>query len=252
MSFLRIENLCKSFGKLNAVDNLDLEVNQREVVALIGPNGAGKTTFFNIVTGLLKPDKGRILFRGEDITGLPPNKIVRKSVGRSFQISNVFKNLSVYKNVRIPVLARESKSFIFFWPVEALNTINKKTVEIIEKMGLKNLENQNADILSYGERRKLELGMAIAVKPMLLLLDEPTAGMNPMETENTMYLIKELSEKFGLTLIITEHDMKVVFSLAQRIVVMHHGKIVCQGAPEEIRENEMVRKIYLGEEDWLF
>ena len=252
MSFLRVENLCKSFGKLNAVDSLNLKVDQGEVVALIGPNGAGKTTFFNILTGLIKPDKGKVLFRGEDITGLPPNKIVKKSMGRSFQISNIFRNLSVYKNVRIPVSARESKSFIFFWPVEALRTINEKAIDIIEKMGLKNLENQNADILSYGERRKLELGMAIAVKPMLLLLDEPTAGMNPVETENTMYLIKELSERFGLTLIITEHDMKVVFSLAKRIVVMHHGKIVCQGTPKEIRENEMVRKIYLGDEDWLF
>jgi branched-chain amino acid transport system ATP-binding protein len=252
MSFLRIENLSKNFGPWRAVDDVSLEVHQGEIVSVIGPNGAGKTTLFNLISGRLKPDSGKVLFQGEDITGLPPHKIAKKSISRSFQIANIFVNLTVYQNIRVPVLAMRSKSRIFYRHLRSFDAENREALEVVEKLELKEQKDIVADLLSYGDRRKLEFGMAVAMKPSLLLLDEPTAGMNQIETGKTVSLMRELATEFGLTLILTEHDMNVVFSLAERIVVMHQGAILCEGPPDMIREDPTVRRIYLGEEDWLY
>jgi branched-chain amino acid transport system ATP-binding protein len=252
MTFFKVERISKSFGKLKAVDNVHFELAKGELVALIGPNGAGKTTLFNLITGRLKPDSGRVIFKDEEITGLPPHEIIRKSLGRSFQISNIYATLSVYQNIRIPILSIKGKGHIFFKPVGVFRDEHRKAIDIINKLGLEGEKDLSADVLSHGDRRKLEMGMTIATDPTLLLLDEPTAGMNPTETEKTISLIKALTDDLGLTLILTEHDMKVVFSLAKRIIVMHYGKVICDGPPERVKEDETVRKVYLGEEDWLY
>ncbi|MGA8830095.1 MAG: ABC transporter ATP-binding protein [Desulfomonilaceae bacterium] len=252
MSFLRIENLSKSFGRWRTVNDVNLEIRQGEIVSVIGPNGAGKTTLFNLISGRLKPDSGKVFFQGENVTGLPPHKIAKKSISRSFQISNIFANLTVYQNIRVPILAMRSKSPIFFRPLSSFGAENREALEVVEKLELKEQKDIVADLLSYGDRRKLEFGMAIAMKPKLLLLDEPTAGMNQIETEKTVSLLRKMATEFGLTLILTEHDMNVVFALADRILVMHQGSMLCEGPPEKIREDATVRSIYLGEEDWLY
>jgi branched-chain amino acid transport system ATP-binding protein len=246
---LRIDNLAKSFGQLRAVDGVNLKVEQGEIRCIIGPNGAGKTTLFNLITGRLKPDTGKVFFKDEDITGLPPHKVVRKSIGRSFQVSNIYPTLTVFQNIRVAILSNKFKSHIFFRPVSRFSDENDETADILQKMNLYEEKDMPSDALSHGDRKKLELGMVIAMKPDLLLLDEPTAGMNPIETESTISLIRDIARQLGLTLILTEHDMRVVFSLADKIAFMHYGKILCEGEPNEIRENETVRKIYLGEEN---
>jgi len=251
MSFFKVSGLCKNFGSLIAVDHADFEIAQGEIVALIGPNGAGKTTFFNLVTGRLKPDSGKVFFKEEDITGLPPHEIVKRSIGRSFQILNVYPNLSVFRNIRVPILSMNGRSHVFFKNISYYREEEQKAIEIIRKLGLEDQKDLDADVLSHGDRRKLELGMTIATNPVLLLLDEPTAGMNATETEKTIDLIQTLAKDFGLTVILTEHDMKVVFSLAQRILVMHYGKVICDGPPEQVKENQNVQNIYFGEADWL-
>lgn len=252
MSFLKVDSLSKSFGGWLAVNSVSIEVQQGQIVSVIGPNGAGKTTLFNLISGRLKPDSGKVLFREEDITGLPPHKVVRKSISRSFQISNIYPNLTVYQNIRVPILAMRSKSRVFFRLLKSFREENQEALEVVRKLGLEDEKDVVADLLSYGDRRKLELGMAIAMKPTLLLLDEPTAGMNQVETRKAIALMREMTKEFGLTLVLTEHDMNVVFSLAERIIVMHQGSILCEGPPDEIREDATVRKIYLGEESWLY
>ena len=252
MSFLKIENLSKRFGRWHAVNSVCLRIEQGEIVAVIGPNGAGKTTLFNLVSGRLKPDSGEVFFKGENITGLPAHKIVRKSIARSFQITNIYPNLTVYQNIRVPILSMRSLGRVFFKPLRSFREENREALEVVRKLGLEKEKDLLADLLSYGDRKKVEFGMAIAMRPSLLLLDEPTAGMNRVETEKTISLMREMAREFGLTLILTEHDMNVVFSLAQRIIVMHQGAILCEGTPDEIREDATVRKIYLGEENWLY
>jgi len=249
MIHLQIDNLAKSFGQLHAVDGVDLKVEQGEIRCIIGPNGAGKTTLFNLITGRLKPDTGKVFFKDEDITGLPPHKIVRKSIGRSFQVSNIYPNLTVFQNIRVAILSNKLKSWIFYRPVGKFFDENDETANILQNMNLYEEKDMLSEALSHGDRKKLELGMVIAMKPHLLLLDEPTAGMNPTETESTISLIRDIARQLGLTLMLTEHDMKVVFSLADKITVMHYGKIVSEGEPNEIRENETVRQIYLGKEN---
>jgi len=248
MTLLRVNGLVKSFGQLRAVDDVDLQVEQGEIKCIIGPNGAGKTTLFNLITGLLKPDTGRVIFSDEDITGLPPHRIVSKSICRSFQVSNIYPNLTVFQNIRVALLSYRSKSRIFFIPVSRFSGENAEALDLLTKMNLHEQRGMPSDALSHGDRKKLELGMVIAMRPKVLLLDEPTAGMTPQETESTIGLIRDIAHELGLTLILTEHDMKVVFSLAHRIAVMHYGKILCEGRPDEIRANETVRKVYLGEE----
>ena len=252
MSFLKIDNLSKRFGRLLAVNDVSLEIEQGEIVSVIGPNGAGKTTLFNLISGRLKPDGGKVSFKGEDITGLPAHKIVRKSIARSFQIANIYPNLTVYRNIRIPILSMRSRSRIFFRPIGSFEEENREALEVVRKLGLEEVKDLMADLLSYGDRKKVEFGMAIAMKPSLLLLDEPTAGMNQAETAKTISLMREMAREFGLTLILTEHDMNVVFSLARRIIVMHQGMILCEGPPDQIRQDATVKKIYLGEENWLY
>lgn len=243
---LRVESVFKSFDEFMAVNGANLHVKKGEIVAVIGPNGAGKTTLFNLITGLLKPDRGRIIFKDEDITPLPPYEICRKGITRSFQIVNIFPRLTVFGNVQVAVLSHQRRSSNLLRSAERIAV--KETREILETVGLLDKENFIAGSLSHGDQKILEIAIALGNEPELLILDEPTAGMSPEETQKTMELIKRLAKMRELTILFCEHDMEIVFSIAQRIMVMRHGRTIIQGTPEEVRSNPEVQEAYLGEE----
>jgi branched-chain amino acid transport system ATP-binding protein len=241
---LRVQALQKSFGDFKAVNGVDLTVEKGQIVAVIGPNGAGKTTLFNLITGQLQPDGGSIVFNDENINKLPPYKICRKGIARSFQIANVFQRLPVFRNVQVSVLSQQKLSNKLFHPASQM--VVEETSRILESVGLLDKKFDVAGSLSHGDKRTLEIAIALGNEPELLILDEPTAGMSPEETTATMSLIQTLADKHGLTILFCEHDMVVVFNVAQSIMVMQQGYTIIQGAPEEIRQNSEVQKAYLG------
>ena len=243
---LRITDIYKSFDEFMAVDGAELTVGKGELVAVIGPNGAGKTTLFNLITGQLKPDKGSVVFMEEDITNLPPYQICRKGIARSFQIANIFPRLTVFGNVQVAVISQQKGSNRLFHPAQSIAV--KETNSILESVGLLDKAWHIAGSLSHGDQRILEIAIALGNDPRMVILDEPTAGMSPEETSATMDLIRRLAEMRGLTILFCEHDMDVVFSIAQKIMVMHQGRTLIQGKPEQVRENEEVLKAYLGDE----
>jgi branched-chain amino acid transport system ATP-binding protein len=243
---LRTEGLTKRFGGLVAVDNLSFSLAGSRLHAIIGPNGAGKTTFFNLVSGLLPPTAGRVFFRGRDITGLKPHQISRLGIKRTLQIKSVFPQLTVTENLWITRHAGRG----FLHPFRTA-TADRGTLETVERtlvqVGLTALADRQAGTLSYGDMALLEIGMAVISEPQLLLLDEPTCGMSPAETERTVDKIRELSR--SIDIIIIEHDMEVVFEIAEDITVMAQGAILASGSPQEIAADERVREAYLGREE---
>ena len=241
---LRVQALQKSFGDFKAVNGAHLTVEKGQLVAVIGPNGAGKTTLFNLISGQLQPDGGSIVFNDENINKLPPYKICRKGIARSFQIANVFQRLPVFRNVQVSVLSQKKLSNKLFHPASQMAV--EETSRILESVGLLDKKFDVAGSLSHGDKRTLEIAIALGNEPELLILDEPTAGMSPEETTATMSLIQTLADKQGLTILFCEHDMEVVFNVAQSIMVMQQGYTIIQGAPEEIRQNSEVQKAYLG------
>jgi len=241
---LQVEALHKSFEDFKAVDGADLIVRKGEMVAVIGPNGAGKTTLFNLITGHLRPDQGRILFKGQDISRLAAHEICRKGIARSFQIANIFPRLSVFRNVQVSVLSQKKLSRTLFRPAQTM--VAEETLRILDSVGLSGKKLDVAGSLSHGDKRVLEIAIALGNEPELLILDEPTAGMSPDETESTMELVKRLAREQGLTILFCEHDMDVVFDVATSIMVMQHGRTIIQGAPEEVRQNATVQEAYLG------
>ena len=243
---LRVENLHKSFDDFKAVNGAYLSVEKGQLVAVIGPNGAGKTTLFNLIGGQLKPDKGKILLHNENIGKLPPHAICRKGVARSFQIANIFPRLSVFRNVQVSVLSQQKLSNKLFQPAERL--VVEETSRILESVGLLGKKMDVAGSLSHGDKRILEIAIALGNKPDLLILDEPTAGMSPDETATTMGLIQRLATEQGLTILFCEHDMEVVFGTAQSIMVMQQGQTIVQAEPEAVRQNIEVQQAYLGGE----
>jgi branched-chain amino acid transport system ATP-binding protein len=243
---LRIEDLHKSFDDFKAVNGAHLSVEKGQLVAVIGPNGAGKTTLFNLITGQLTPDNGKILLNDEDISKLPPHIICRKGVARSFQIANVFPRLSVFRNVQVSVLSQQKLSNKLFQPAARL--VVEETNRILESVGLFEKKMDVAGSLSHGDKRTLEIAIALGNEPHLLILDEPTAGMSPEETATTMALIQRLAADKGLTILFCEHDMEVVFGTAQSIMVMQQGRTIVQGNPQTVRQNTEVQQAYLGDE----
>jgi len=246
MNILKTSKLRKSFGELIAVDNISLEFNGGMITAIIGPNGAGKSTFFNLISGRLKPSSGEVYFKEQNITGLAPYKILQKGIGRSFQITNIFHGLTVFENVRIGILAYRRESAVLFTMVDEMNSVTEEVLQALEAVGLVSEKDIIAGALSHGDQKRLEIALTLTCQPVLLLLDEPTAGMNPEETRKLTELIKEISDKKGITIIFTEHDMNVVFSIAERIIVMQQGHIIADGKGEEVRNNTQVREAYLG------
>jgi branched-chain amino acid transport system ATP-binding protein len=242
---LEATDLDKSFDGFKAVAAARLRIAEGQVVAVIGPNGAGKTTLFNLITGQLKPDAGRILFRGEDITGLKPHAVCRKGISRSFQVVNIFHRLTVFENVQIAVLSFQRKNFHCCAVARKLAV--SETMSILSSVGLADKAGQVSGALSHGDQKVLEIAIALGNDPQLLILDEPTAGMSPEETAANLGLLKRLCTDRGLTVLFCEHDMGVVFSFAHEIMVMQQGQTLIQDTPEEVRSDPRVQAAYLGE-----
>jgi branched-chain amino acid transport system ATP-binding protein len=243
--YLHIKNVHKDFSGLKVLTGVDFKVREKERHAVIGPNGAGKTTLFNIISGMFKPSSGTILFKGEDISGKPPHTLNRLGLSRSFQITNVFQELSVFDNVLSGVRSRNKLRYNFFKRPAMNRAVTEKTEAILDRVGLTGVEGEPASSLSYGQQRALEIAIALSTDPELILLDEPTAGMTREETEHAIKMIDQVTT--GLTLIIIEHDMDVVFSLADTISVLHHGAILVCDSPDNIRCDQRVKDAYLGE-----
>ena len=247
MNVLEIRGLVKNFGKLAAVSRVDLDFREGEFTSIIGPNGAGKTTLFNLVTGRLSPSSGTIQFNGKDITGFTPYQISRLKLSRIFQITNLFPELTVYENIKVSVLAKRKETSKIFTPSKKRSPADEETDKILEIIGLTDKKDSLCGSLSHGDQRLVEVGVALSLDPILLLLDEPTGGMGPEETDRMVQFIRTLSDKQKVTILLVEHDMNVVFSISERIVVMAQGAVIADGTPDEIRKNQKVREAYLGE-----
>jgi branched-chain amino acid transport system ATP-binding protein len=244
VEILRTTSLMKRFGGLIAVNNVDLSIAKEEMTSIIGPNGAGKTTLFNLLTGLLKPDGGQIRFEGNDITGHLPHKIVKAGIARSFQILNIFNELSLFENIRVAVQAARGHGLEMLSSIRSLGEVNERSLEIIRNISLDGKEDVISRNLSYGDKRILEIGIALASNPKLLLLDEPTSGLAGRETGRMTDFIKKLAG--DLTIVVIEHDMNIVLSISDHIAVLHQGKVIAEGSPGQIRQNDEVQEAYLG------
>jgi len=242
---LRIEGLAKRFGGLEALGGVSLSVAHGDFRAIIGPNGAGKSTFFNTMTGLLRPDAGRVIFEGRDVTGEPPHRLARRGVGRTFQITSVFHDLSALQNVQVSLLAHARRSWSL-WP-NATTLHADRARELLALVGLATHAERQAGTLAHGDQKRLELAIALAGEPRLLLLDEPTAGMAAQERLESIRLVHRVAKELGLSCVFTEHDMAVVFAVASHITVMHQGRVLAEGTPAEVRARREVQQVYLGE-----
>jgi branched-chain amino acid transport system ATP-binding protein len=239
---LRTDGLTIRFGGLTALNNVNFEVQRGEIRAVIGPNGAGKSTFFNCLTGVLRPTAGRVIFNGEDIAGLPPNRISQKGIARSYQITNILPNATTLENVRVAAQSRRH-SWSMLRHHRDYHDLVDKAEAVLQAVGLLDKADDLAANLSHGQQRNLEIGIALATEPQLLCLDEPTAGMSAAETHDTMQLVRRISK--DLTILIVEHDMQVVMELANRITVLHYGEVLAEGPPAEIQQNPRVQEVYL-------
>ena len=245
-TILETIDLRKDFGSQKIINGISLSIGRGSRHAILGPNGAGKTTFFNLLSGFHKATSGEIIFKGNDITGLSPYRINRLGIARSFQITNVFPKLSVFENVRAVLMSKHKIRFNFLRNIRKWGNLEQETDAILEQIGLREKKEAQAGFLSYGEQRALEVGLTIASDPEVILLDEPTAGMSIDETRQAIKLIDKVTQ--GKTLLIIEHDMEVVFTLADVITVIYYGTVVATGSPEEIRANQKVREAYLGDQ----
>lgn len=245
MIILEVKGLNKSFGGVKAVDDVSFTVATGELSAIIGPNGAGKTTLFHLISGYHNSDTGRVLFEGEDITKKSADWICRRGISRSFQIIAIFPKLTVFRNVQIAVLSQLQRTLNFFSSSDKL--ARNEVMQLLQSVGLADQADFLAGSLSQGDQKRLEFAITLANKPKLLLLDEPTAGMSPIERTSTIELIGKLVRERGLTAVFTEHDMDMVFGISEKIRVMHFGRLIADARPDEIRNNELVQKVYLGE-----
>jgi branched-chain amino acid transport system ATP-binding protein len=242
---LEVEGLSRHFGALAALSDVSFQVRQGEIFSVIGPNGAGKSTLFNVIAGLYPPTAGRVRFRGEDITGLPPEVVNRKGLAKTFQITNIFPEISVFENVRVAAQSRapEAGRLSSLW---RLPDVERPVMELLEAFGLAARRDELAQHLSHGEQRYLEICLALATAPTLLLLDEPTAGMTPGETRAATALLQRIARERGLTVLLIEHDMSVVMGISDRVAVLHFGEKIAEGPPEAIRSDPRVLEAYLG------
>ncbi|HYY74529.1 MAG TPA: ABC transporter ATP-binding protein [Solirubrobacterales bacterium] len=246
---LETHSLGRAFGALQAVADLNVTVRRGELRAVIGPNGAGKTTLFHLISGLLVPTAGRVVFNGEDVTRLPAPVRCRRGISRTFQITSIFPELSVRENVRIAVQLKGGRNFRLFGGRALLEATERRAQESLAALGLDDRADVPAATLPHGDQRLLEIAMAVAQEPELLLLDEPTQGLSPEDTAAAVAVIRRIARERRLTIILVEHDMDVVFDLAERISVLHFGQLIAEGAPDGIRANPDVQQAYLGEAD---
>jgi branched-chain amino acid transport system ATP-binding protein len=241
---LELVDVGKRFGRTKIIRGVSLDVRRGERHALIGPNGAGKSTLFHLVTGRLSLSAGAVRLNGEDITGLSPYEIYRRKLARSFQITNIFPRLSVYENVRCAVMWSRGQGYAFWRFIDSVRDVRERTEAVLERIGLERRRDVQAGLLTYAEQRALEIGLAMAGEADMIMLDEPTAGMSHSETEHAVDLIRRITQ--GRTLLIVEHDMAVVFGLADRISVLVYGKVIASDTPERIKANKAVQEAYLG------
>lgn len=242
---LETKAVCKYFEGLKAVDGVDFTLSKGQLKSIIGPNGAGKTTFFNLLCGFYLPTRGHILFEGKDITRKSMDQISQLGITKTFQITQIFPRLTVFENVRIAAQSRKT-SFNFWKRAGHLHDINFMALQVLDHVQLLDLRDRLASTLSHGEKRYLEIGIALAAEPTILLLDEPTAGMSPVETKEATLLIRDIADRLNLTIVLVEHDMNVVMEISDDILVLHEGKVLAEGSPNSISGNEEVQRVYLG------
>ena len=245
-TILEVENITQRFGSFVALNNVSVAFERNKLTAIIGPNGAGKSTFFNVISGAFAPTQGRMHFEGQDITGTAQHDFARIGIAKSFQITNVFKQLSAHENIRVAAQMRHSR-FALLQARGALKEVTIEADQLLARVGLAAVGEKPAADLAHGQQRALEIAMALASKPKLLLMDEPTAGMSPEETRTMMDLITSLASE--CTVVLVEHKMKMVMGLCERLIVLHHGELLAEGTPDEIRGNAEVRRVYLGQGD---
>lgn len=243
--FLQTQEICKEFGKLRAVNEVTLEIRKGDIHAIIGPNGAGKSTYFNLITGYYPVTSGKVFFKGNDITHLPAYRRCKLGITRSFQITSIYPKLTVYESVLMALLSHRKVTLNFL--SSSKKFFQEEVWRILEDVGLADQANRVGDSISHGDKKRLELAITLGTEPEILLLDEPTCGMSPEETEATMNLISQLSSQRGITILFTEHDMSVVFGIAKRISVLHQGSLIADGPPQEVRSSAEVQRVYLGE-----
>lgn len=243
-NILETKDLRHDFSGLEVIRGVDLQIKEGERHAIIGPNGAGKTTLFNLITGFYKPRHGKVMFSGKDVTGFKPYKLNRLGMARSFQITSTFNKLTVAENVRLGVLSRMGIRYNLWKPMKKMDEVNLEVDKMLKRINLNEQRDVWASLLSYGKNRALEMSLTMTTDPTLVLLDEPCAGMSPEETRTAVELIRKLTE--GKSMVIVEHDMDVVFSLADRITVIHYGQVLATGTPDYIRDNQSVKDAYLG------
>lgn len=243
-TILKVQNLSKSFGGVKAVHNVSFELAEGQLLAMIGPNGAGKSTCFNLINGQLRPDRGNIIVLGKKINGYPPRQVWKLGVGRTFQITSTFSSMTVLENIQIAMLSyhKHTKSLL----KKAGNLYVDESMDLIRQVGIENQHDRACGVLTYGDLKRVELAVALANRPKLLLMDEPTAGMGPSERQTLMELTKKIVRSQNIGILFTEHDMDVVFNHAEHIILLNRGELVAQGTPEEVRQNDKAQKIYLG------
>ena len=246
MALIECHEVTRRFGGLIAVDNVDMTVEAGETRAIIGPNGAGKTTLFNLLTGVLTASEGQVIFEGRNITSLPVHDIIQRGISRTFQLTHLFPELSVLENVRIAAQARNNRRWYFLGGSQIINDSKATALEAIKKLGLGDRATIQAGMLSHGDQRLLEIAMALSQNPKLLLLDEPTQGLSIEETERAINILKDLLNSSNLTVILVEHDMEVVFRLAEKITVLHRGRVIADGSPDTVKADDSVQEAYLG------
>jgi branched-chain amino acid transport system ATP-binding protein len=244
VAILKTESLTKRFGGLVAVNQVNLTIEENRLTSIIGPNGAGKTTFFNLLSGLMKPDEGKIFLGNLNITGYPSHRVAKRGMARSFQLLSLFNELTLFENIRMAVQAEKGHGLKMLSSIGALRDVNDRAFEIVQAIGLEGKENITAKNLSYGDRRILDIGISLASNPKLLLLDEPTSGLASRETGKMAKFIQGLAR--DLTLVLIEHDMSIVLSISDHIAVLHQGRVIAEGTPAEIQQNEEVQEAYLG------
>ena len=245
-SVLKVSNLTKDFSGIRAVNQVSFELSSSSITAVIGPNGAGKTTLYNLLSGNLAPTSGSVKLEGTELIGLTPDRIVKAGISRSFQITSVFPDLSVEQNVRVAVISRQRKQFDFWHSLKSDRAVGRAVREILNLVGIETLAKSPVSLLSHGDRSLVEIAIVLALKPRLILLDEPTAGMSREEAQRIVQSIEHLQQSTDCTFLITEHDLEVVFNLAESIIVMHQGKIIARGNDREISNSSEVRRVYLG------
>jgi branched-chain amino acid transport system ATP-binding protein len=244
---LKAKNLRKAFGGLIAVDDVSIEVRQKTMHAIIGPNGAGKTTLFNLLSGTMRPTNGKVFYKDNDITSLPPHRRAHLGIGRSFQITNIFPNLTVLENIRLAAQALGNDNFRFLHLASNFGDYIDKAMEVMDQVGLQGQEHVYARSLAHGEKRKLELGIMLACDPELLLFDEPTAGMSSEQVPELIEIIRKVVNDKDRTAILVEHRMDMVMNISDTITVMSQGNVLAEGSPQEIASNQLVQKAYLGD-----